>query len=234
MPDSNSDYSLSRRDALRAGFAASVILPAVATPVAAADDGLTASDTAAFDINHQPQRMRVAEDTSISIEWGSIPNNEELTIIFDVRPADGGTWETLDQYSFSPDGSNDSRTVTHDQLFSSGGDLTQHSEIALDDLAIQPGVEPPCKARTYDARVEVRASSLGSVGYLTDTFQVLNILDSGMGYNLGANFGLRYPDFTRQSHVDFDGEWSEFAIQADSYSGGVEAMRELMDTGGAN
>jgi hypothetical protein len=118
--------------------------------------------------------------------------------------------------------------VTHDELFASGGDLTQHSDISTADLAITPGVDPPCKARTYDARVEVRASSLGSVGYLTDSFQVLNILDTGMGYNLGANFGLRYPDFSRKGHVDFDGEWSDFAIQVDSYSAGVEAMNELL------
>ncbi|RJX43130.1 hypothetical protein DM826_07430 [Halonotius aquaticus] len=224
-----SEHTLTRRDALRAGFTASVLLPTVATPVAAADDGLTASDTATFDIEHQPEQMQVAEDTAISIEWGSIPSNEELTVIFDVRPAgSSGSWETLDTYSFTPGGSNDSRTVTHDELFASGGDLTQHSEISTADLAITPGVDPPCKARTYDARVEVRASSLGSVGYLTDSFQVLNILDTGMGYNLGANFGLRYPDFSRKDHVDFDGEWSDFAIQIDSYSAGVEAMNELL------
>jgi hypothetical protein len=226
-----SEHTLSRRDALRTAITGTLILPAAATPVAAADDGLTASDTATFDIEHQPERMRVAEDTSISIEWGSIPTNEQLTIIFDVRPAgsSSGNWETLDTYSFTPGGSNDSRTVTHDELFASGGDLTQHSEISLADLAITPGVDPPCKARTYDARVEVRASSLGSVGYLTDTFQVLNVLDTGLGYNLGVNFGLRYPDFSREEHVDFDQAFSKFAIEADSYDAGVEAMRELMD-----
>jgi len=224
-----SKHTLTRRDALRAGFTASVILPTVATPVAAADDGLTASDTATFDIEHQPEQMRVAEDTAISIEWGDIPSNEEITVIFDVRPSSSsGSWETLDQYSFTPTGSNDSRTVTHDELFDNNGDLTQHSQIEVADLAITPAVDPPCKARTYDARVEVRASSLGSVGYLTDSFQVLNILDTGMGYNLGANFGLRYPDFSRKDHVDFDGEWSDFAIQVDSYSAGVEAMNELL------
>lgn len=224
------EHTLTRRDALRAAFAGTVIVPAVATPVAAADDGLTASDTATFDIEHQPEQMRVAEDTAISIEWGSIPSNEELTIIFDVRSAgSSGSWEPLDTYSFTPSGSNSSRTVTHDELFASGGDLTQHSEISTADLAITPAVDPPCKARTFDARVEVRASSLGSVGYLTDTFQVLNVLDTGMGYNWGANFGLKYPDFSREEHVDFDGEWSEFTIQVDTYAAGVEAMRELMD-----
>ena len=226
---------ITRRNLLLAGFTAGLVVPSLATPVSAADDGLTASDTATFDIQHQPDMMRIAEDTAISIKWGSIPDGEILKVMFDVRPTtDNARWETLDEYSFTPTGSDASRTVTHDQLFADNGDLTQHSQIALADLAITPTVDPPCKARTYDARVEVRASSLGSVGYLTDTFQVLNILDTGMGYNLGANFGLRYPDFTRQSHVDFDGEWSKFAIQVDSYSGGVEAMRELMDTRGAN
>lgn len=227
-----SDYPLTRRDALRAGFTAGVILPSIATPVSAADDGLTAADTATFDIKGVPELMQVAEDTAISIEWGDIPPEETITVVFDVRPSiDNSQWETLDEYSFTPNGSNDSRRVTHDELFADNGDLTQHSQISLDDLAITPTVEPPCKARTYDARVEVTTDSLGSVGYLVDSFQVLNILDTGLGYNLGANFGLRYPDFSRETHVDFDGEWGDFAIQADSYSAGVAAMNELLEQG---
>lgn len=221
---------LSRRDLLRVGITASVILPSVAVPVAAAEDGLTASDAATFDISREPEQMRVAEDTAVSIEWGQIPSDEEITVIFDVRPDEDSEWETLDTYSFIPDDSNESRTITHEQLFDDDGDLTQHSQISLSDLAITPTVDPPCKARTYDARVEVRSSSLGSVGYLADTFQVLNILDTGLGYNLGANFGLRYPDFSREEHIDFDAELSEFAIQADSYSAGVAAMNELLES----
>jgi len=223
---------VSRRDLLRAGITASVILPSVAVPVAAAEDGLTASDAATFDVSREPEQMRVAEDSTVSVEWGQIPSDEEITVIFDVRPDDDSSWETLDTYSFTSGDSNESRTITHEQLFADDGDLTQHSQISLSDLAITPTVEPPCKARTYDARVEVRSSSLGSVGYLTDTFQVLNILDTGLGYNLGANFGLRYPDFSRAEHIDFDGELSEFAIQADSYSAGVAAMNDLLETEG--
>ena len=221
---------MSRRELLITGVTASVILPSVAVPVAAADDGLTASDAATFDVTREPEQMRVAEDTTVSVEWGQIPADEEITVIFDVRPDEGTSWETLDTHSFSPDDNNESRTITHDQLFADDGDLTQHSQISLSDLAITPTVDPPCKARSYDARVEVQSSSVGSVGYLTDTFQVLNILDTGLGYNLGANFGLRYPDFTREDHIDFDGDLSKFAIQADSYSAGVAAMNDLLES----
>lgn len=105
-------------------------------------------------------------------------------------------------------------------------DLRHHPSEGSTTLKISDAT-PTGRAKEYRTRIRVNTKTQGNIGVVDDTFQVIYALNTGLGYNLGRNLGLKYPDFSDPSNYDYVGK-SEFVIQAEDYQEGRDQLETLI------
>ena len=231
---------VTRRDLLVTGAATGIGLTGFGvgpTVAAAQEESLSATGAGEMNREGAPEEILVAEGTSMVFNGVSkLPSDDTLTVDFMIKPLWGSSEsETVGSTAIAVSSvSGDSVEITANDLFDGGAlDLlgpNGHSAVTPDVFSAPiEGVDPPyAVCAKFRATVRVDSAVQGTLGALSDKFEVIFALDAGFGYNLGANLGRRYPDFSNPDHVEVLGGDTMSQIETGPQEDGVDQFKQLM------
>jgi len=233
--------SLQRRDLLKLSALSLSVTPLITT-ASPQGEGFSIDHTATVSPEHAPNIVRISS-VELVVEWEDLPSDETILIEFDVRPA-SGDWYTnksstdgpFGSYQFDVPADQNSVTISENDLFDDRrlADATEtgvgHPDVSIDDFTLDLAVDPTAVARLFQARVDVHTESQGQIGTSSTDFQIIYIVDTGLGRNLGKNLGAKYPNFVDPDAVKLGSELSydEFVLAANSYSAGVDRLQNYL------
>lgn len=209
--DSDSDgisMDITRRDALIGAFAGTLGYFGMAEQAEAQTENIDyqVNDVAALIANGEPNRFLLGDseslggqtdggDAGITIGWDGLRENQQINVRGQIAP-EGGDFETLSIRSVRVQESSGTITLSPSEVFCDSGDVevTEHSQISLDDLTIDDPEEQDIIQQNYVARIDIETLDGAINERVEDTFTVSIGYQYGFGVEFGLNFGVPDPE----------------------------------------
>lgn len=194
--DDGISMDITRRSALMTAFAGTLgWLSAVEQAEAQAEaTDYQVNNIAALLPGGQAEQFQLGNRATITIGWEGLRENQQLNIRGSIAP-EGGEYETLSIRTARVQSSSGSIDLTPSEVFCNNGetDITNHSQISVEDLSVDDPTEQDIIQRTYSARIEVETLDGQIDRTVEDTFTVSVGVQYGFGQEFGLNFGVPEP-----------------------------------------
>lgn len=195
--DDGISIDITRRTALMSAFAGTLgyIGMAEQAEAQAEDVDYQVNNIAALVDRGEPTQFLLGDESTITIGWEGLRENQQLNVRGQIAP-EGGEFETLSVRSTRVQSSSGSIELTASEVFCDAGDIeiTEHSQIDIEDLQVEDPEEEDIIQQTYLTRIDIETLDGEIDERVEDSFTVSVGVQYGFGLEFGLNFGVPEPE----------------------------------------